>query len=105
MTDAILGHGDKKESLKSFYITISDADPIRAIDMMKFDTGDTEIGVQKTWWATVDGGRGDRMIRQLSKVSPEPATGPLFSRDRTFVSPANSLTANSVCAENGLHCW
>ena len=43
LADAILGHGDKKKSLQSLYMTISDDDLIRAIDMMKFYTGETEI--------------------------------------------------------------
>ena len=40
-------HGDKKKSLQSLYMTISDDDLIRAIDMMKFDKGETEIWVKK----------------------------------------------------------
>ncbi len=47
IADAILGHGDKKKSLQSLYMTISDDDLVRAIDMMKFDTGETEIWVKK----------------------------------------------------------
>jgi hypothetical protein len=45
--DAILGHGDKKKSLRALYLTISDEDLLAAIDMMKFDVGETEIRVKK----------------------------------------------------------
>ncbi|MFH1114718.1 MAG: hypothetical protein V1792_12440 [Pseudomonadota bacterium] len=45
--DAIWGHGDKKKSLQSLYLTLSDEDLIKAIDMMKFDTGEAEIRVKK----------------------------------------------------------
>jgi hypothetical protein len=34
--DAILGHGNKKESLQSLYLTISDRDLLDAIDRTKF---------------------------------------------------------------------
>jgi hypothetical protein len=47
IADAILGHGDKKKSLQNLYLTLSDKDLIRAIDMMKFDTGETEMRVRK----------------------------------------------------------
>jgi hypothetical protein len=47
IADAILGHGDKNKALQSLYLTISDDDLIRAIDMMRFDVGDTEIWVKK----------------------------------------------------------
>lgn len=47
IADAILGHGDKKKSLQSLYLTLSDEDLIKAIDMMKFDIGETEIRVKK----------------------------------------------------------
>ena len=47
IADAILGHGDKKESLRSLYVTISDDDPVRAIDMMRFDVGETEFWVKR----------------------------------------------------------
>lgn len=47
IADAILGHGDKKKSLQSLYMTISDDDLIRAIDMMRFDVGETEIWVKR----------------------------------------------------------
>ncbi len=45
--DAIVGHRDKKKTLQSLYLTIIDEDLIMAIDMMKFDTGNTEISVKK----------------------------------------------------------
>ncbi len=45
--DAITGHGDKKKALQSLYTSISDKDLVKAIDMMQFDTGDTEIWVKK----------------------------------------------------------
>jgi hypothetical protein len=35
VADAILGHGDKQKSLQSLYLTISDDDLVRAIDMMR----------------------------------------------------------------------
>jgi hypothetical protein len=37
IADAILGHGDKKKSLQSLYLTISDQDLLNAIDRMKFN--------------------------------------------------------------------
>jgi hypothetical protein len=37
VADAILGHGDKKKSLQSLYLTISDQDLIDAIDRMEFN--------------------------------------------------------------------
>jgi integrase len=47
IADAILGHGDKKKSLRALYLTISDEDLWAAMDKMKFDTGETEIRVRK----------------------------------------------------------
>jgi hypothetical protein len=41
IADMILGHGDKKKSLQSPYLTISDGDPVDAIDRMAFDNGET----------------------------------------------------------------
>jgi len=38
-----LGHGDKKKAVQSVYLSISDDDLIKTIDMMKFDIGETEI--------------------------------------------------------------
>jgi hypothetical protein len=43
IADSILGHGHKKKSLQSLYMTISDVDLIRASDMMRFDIGTMEI--------------------------------------------------------------
>jgi integrase len=37
IADMIVGHGDKKKSLQSLYLTISDQDLLDAIDRMKFD--------------------------------------------------------------------
>ncbi len=45
--DAITGHGDTKKALQRLYMSISDADLVKAIDMMQFDTGETEIYVKK----------------------------------------------------------
>lgn len=47
IADAIVGHGNKKKSLQSLYLTLSDEDLIKTIDMMKFDIGETEIRVRK----------------------------------------------------------
>jgi hypothetical protein len=47
IADAILGHGDKKKSLQALYLTISDEDLLAAIDMMKFDNGETDIRTKK----------------------------------------------------------
>ena len=47
VADAILGHGDKRKSLQNLYLTLSDDDLIRVIDMMKFDIGETEIRVRR----------------------------------------------------------
>lgn len=47
IADAILGHGDKKKSLQSLYLTFRDDDLIKDMDMMKFDIGETEIRVKK----------------------------------------------------------
>ncbi len=45
--DAIEGHGDKKKTLQQLYLSISDEELLPAIDMMKFDAGETEIRVKK----------------------------------------------------------
>jgi integrase len=37
IADMILGHGDKKKSLQSLYLTISDQDLVDAIGRMKFN--------------------------------------------------------------------
>jgi hypothetical protein len=45
IADAILGHGDKKKSLQSLYLTISDQDLPDAIDRMRSDKRETEMWV------------------------------------------------------------
>ncbi len=45
IADMILGHGDKKKSLQSLYLAISDSDLLDAIDRMKFEGGESEISV------------------------------------------------------------
>jgi hypothetical protein len=47
IADAILGCGDKKKTLQALYLTISDEDLLAAIDMMKFDVGETDIRTKK----------------------------------------------------------
>lgn len=47
IADAIVGHGDRKEDVKSLYLTISDTDLVREIDKLTFDRGKTEIWGQK----------------------------------------------------------
>ncbi|MEW6140363.1 MAG: hypothetical protein AB1733_19255 [Thermodesulfobacteriota bacterium] len=47
IADAIVGHGDKKKSLESLYLTLSYDDLIKAIDMMELDRGETEIRVKR----------------------------------------------------------
>jgi len=44
IADAVLGHGDKKKSLQSLYLTISDQDLLDAIDRMKFNGEESENG-------------------------------------------------------------
>ena len=46
VADAIVGHGDRKKTVQSLYLSISDADLIDAIDRMTFDKGETEIFVK-----------------------------------------------------------
>src|SRR5271157_1906870 len=46
IADAIVGHGDRKKTVQSLYLSISDADLIDAIDRMTFDKGETEIFVK-----------------------------------------------------------
>jgi integrase len=43
ITDAIVGHGDRKKDVKSLYLSISDADLVKEIDLLTFDHGETEI--------------------------------------------------------------
>ena len=38
---AIPGHGDRKKTVQSLYLSISDADLLNAIHRMKFDAGET----------------------------------------------------------------
>ncbi|MDQ7781936.1 MAG: hypothetical protein RDU20_03590 [Desulfomonilaceae bacterium] len=47
MADAILGHGDKKKSFQSLYLTLSDDDLIKAIDMMEIHIGKAGVRVRK----------------------------------------------------------
>jgi hypothetical protein len=47
IADAIPGHGDKKKRLQALYLTISDEDLLAAIDMMKFDVGETDIRTKR----------------------------------------------------------
>jgi hypothetical protein len=47
IADAIVGHGNKKKSLQALYLNISDQQLLDAVDMMKFDTGETDIRVRK----------------------------------------------------------
>jgi len=46
IADAIVGHGDRKKTVESLYLSISDTDLLNAIDRMTFDKGDTEIFVK-----------------------------------------------------------
>lgn len=47
IADAIVGHGNKKKSLRALYLNISDQQLLDAVDMMKFDKGETDIRVRK----------------------------------------------------------
>ena len=47
IADAIPGHGNKKKSLQALYLNISGEDLSAATDMMRFDTGETDIRVKK----------------------------------------------------------
>lgn len=47
IVDAIVGHGNNKKAVQSLYLSISDDDLVRAIDMTKFDIGETERWVKK----------------------------------------------------------
>ncbi len=44
VADMIVGHGDKKKSLQSLYLTISDQDLVDAVDKMRFDGEAEENG-------------------------------------------------------------
>jgi integrase len=58
IADAILGHGDKKKSLQSLYLSFADEDLIKAIDMMKFD-------IVETWNSGIPG--TPYLIRELDE--------------------------------------
>jgi hypothetical protein len=45
IADAIVGHRDRKNTVQSLYLSISDADRLNAIDRMRLDNGETEIFV------------------------------------------------------------
>jgi len=45
IADMIVGHGDKKKSLQSLYLTISHQDFLDAIDRMKFNGEESGIWV------------------------------------------------------------
>lgn len=47
IADAILAHGEKKKSLQSLHMTISDDDPIRAIYVAKLNIGETEMRIER----------------------------------------------------------
>jgi len=57
IADAIVGHGDRKKTVQSLYLSISDAGLLSAIDRMTFDKGDTEIFV-KVSLSKSEGGPG-----------------------------------------------
>ncbi len=44
---AVEGRGEKKNSLRALYLTISDEDLLAAIDMMKFNTGETGVRTKR----------------------------------------------------------
>jgi hypothetical protein len=43
IADAIVGHADRKEDVKCLYLTISDEDLVREIDLLTLDHGETDI--------------------------------------------------------------
>ncbi len=45
IADAIVGHGDRKKTVQSLNLSISDADLLSAIDRMTFDKGQTKNSV------------------------------------------------------------
>ena len=53
IADAIPGHGDKKKTLQQLYLSISGEELLAAIDMMKFDTGETKIRIRKSELAKI----------------------------------------------------
>ncbi len=46
--EAIMGHGDRARSVRERYGQISDQELIKAINLMTFDHGETEIWVSTT---------------------------------------------------------
>ncbi len=61
IADAIVGHGDRKKTVRSLYLSISDADLLNAIDRMTFDKGDTEIFVKNSG-SKSEGGPGSNNL-------------------------------------------
>ena len=47
MAGAIMVHDNKKKSLQALYLNISDEDLLATIDMMRFDTREANIRVNK----------------------------------------------------------
>ena len=43
----VFSHGERNQPLPGLYMTLSDDNLIATIDMMKFDTGETEIRLKK----------------------------------------------------------
>jgi hypothetical protein len=43
ITDSIAGYVDRKKDVKSLYLSISDEDLVKEIDLLTFDHGETEI--------------------------------------------------------------
>jgi hypothetical protein len=43
IVDSIVGHGNRRKDVGSLYVSVSDEDPVREIDRMRFDLGETEI--------------------------------------------------------------
>ena len=62
IADAIVGHGDRKKTVQSLYLSISDADLLGAIDRMKFDVGETEIFVKISSSKSEGGPLGARQL-------------------------------------------
>jgi hypothetical protein len=58
IADAIVGHGDRKKTVQSLYLSISDADLLSAIDRMRFDKGETEIFVKISGSKSEEGASG-----------------------------------------------
>ncbi len=47
ITDATVGHGDRRKDVKSVYLASNDSDLVREIDRLTFDHGKTEIWGQR----------------------------------------------------------